>query len=96
MWKWDYTQFPDKAGLTILKKEFVRHKGQKYVSVDLIKRSFVISVLILEKMGELVWVSVYEILEIMLQQRYETKIYNSVTYVNFQFEKWDKVGYFVY
>ena len=47
-------------------------------------------------MGELVWVSVYEILEIMLQQRYETKIYNSVTYVNFQFEKWDKVEYFVY
>lgn len=66
------------------------------MSVDLIKRSFVISVLILEKMGELVWVSVDEILEIMLQQRYETKIYNSVTYVNFQFEKWDKVGYFVY
>lgn len=66
------------------------------MSVDLIKRSFVISVLILEKMGELVWVSVYEILEIMLQQRYETKIYNSVTYVNFQFEKWDKVEYFVY
>lgn len=66
------------------------------MSVDLIKRSFVISVLILEKMGELVWVSVYEILEIMLQQRYKTKIYNSVTYVNFQFEKWDKVGYFVY
>ena len=47
-------------------------------------------------MGELVWVSVYEILEIMLQQRYKTKIYNSVTYVNFQFEKWDKVGYFVF
>lgn len=47
-------------------------------------------------MGELVWVSVYEILEIMLQQRYKTKIYNSVTYVNFQFEKWYKVGYFVY
>ena len=47
------------------------------MSVDLIKRSFVISVLILEKMGELVWVSVYEILEIMLQQRYKTKIYNS-------------------
>ena len=66
------------------------------MSVDLIKRSFVISVLILEKMGELVWVSVYEILEIMLQQRYKTKIYNSVTYVNFQFEKWDKVEYFVY
>ena len=66
------------------------------MSVDLIKRSFVISVLILEKMGELVWVSVYEILEIMLQQSYKTKIYNSVTYVNFQFEKWDKVGYFVY
>ena len=66
------------------------------MSVDLIKGSFVISVLILEKMGELVWVSVYEILEIMLQQRYKTKIYNSVTYVNFQFEKWNKVGYFVY
>lgn len=46
--------------------------------------------------GELVWVSVYEILEIMLQQSYKTKIYNSVTYVNFQFEKWYKVGYFVY
>lgn len=66
------------------------------MSVDLIKWSFVISVLILEKMGELVWVSVYEILEIMLQQSYKTKIYNSVTYVNFQFEKWYKVGYFVY